>query len=272
MTGEQHEALDAENDHRVELTPWMIWGLSALHLMLWIIVALGYSWPEISGEGNAAIPDFIEYSIQNSPAEASTQERMLAAQESMAGFASWMYLLGVATLLTTTGGTIALVLQIRATHRALDLSAKAHDFTEERMQLEMRPWVTLRPLGFKFAPGEIPTVEFVTKNSGQTPALAVLQSVNLYIGSPPSPSPGMDMGLPGLIGAGDQIVDRIIWERPLQPSEFVRIVQGNWIVRFHAVVTYSSVFGSRHESTVAAEWSPARRTFVSSLASPTTLT
>lgn len=258
----------------VSLAPWMIWSIAALHILLWIIVALGYSWPAISGGGNAGIPDFIEHPIQNPTSHDDIDKRMLAAQEAMAGFASWMYLLGIGTLATTAAGTIALLSQIRATNRAVNLTARANDFSEARMQLEMRPWVTARPFAFKLVPNEIPVVDIITRNSGNTPAIEVYQSKSLFIGYPPIPAPGEDQGFPGIIGAGDQLVENFFWDRPIRESEVIQILSGTWVVRLYVHTSYKSVFNAKKvlESRTSFEWDRSRATFVPSAASETILT
>ena len=95
--------------------------------------------------------------MTNPPAAASDiEQRMLEAQETLAGFAAWMFVLGVVSFIVSALGTVALIFQLKATRRSLELANAANEVSEKRMQLEMRPWVSVKTFDFHFGGTTVP--------------------------------------------------------------------------------------------------------------------
>lgn len=225
--------------------PWMLWSLLVVHATLWIIIALGSNWLELGEGGNSAIPDFIEQpvTIPSSPEEVNA--RMLAAQEAMAGFASWMYLLGLATLLTTVGGTIALINQIRLTSSALKTADAANEIARHSSEWQLRAYLAIEASVMWNARGQFAGLQVQLRNAGPTPIPN--GTAELYVGARRSRENLGDMhGDRQHFALGpDSTTKFYVWKDDIQEIFDAHLRMGASIV-FDIDCKYVDIFGSSH--------------------------
>lgn len=151
-------------------------GLAAIAYLSFILLAFGV-WDAWAGAQNAGIPDFIESSVGNPPAtDADRDNRMLAAQEAMAGFASWMFLVSVATVAATIVGTVFLLRQIRLTgialeeaRRATEEARRSNDIAINTSRGQLRAYVAIHAEVVSYDSGDFRQIKVTVRNTGPTP-------------------------------------------------------------------------------------------------------
>lgn len=160
---------------------WALLALGGFLVFAWLTLAMGYGWLSISGDHNIGIPDIFEAAMTNPPASNDElQQRMLRAQEALASFAAWMYMLGLATMIVTAAGTIAIWRQITLTREALAVARDSNEHAVETNKLELRAYVDASIVPNANDPylstGFIVTVT----NSGRTPMLDGTLTVTIF--------------------------------------------------------------------------------------------
>ncbi|MEB3416804.1 hypothetical protein VCJ71_12095 [Alteriqipengyuania sp. WL0013] len=211
------------------------------------------------------IPDWMEGAIAApAPRDATERDdRVLAAQESMASFAGWMLVVALLTAIVTAAGTIVLLAQIRLTRKALDETRRSNELTDKHAIMNLRPWLAFSPTDFTIFGNKPMTVYCRVENSGRSPAVRVRLLRNLYFGPGPGPALPLDFDdVSQSIGAGQVIDEPFEYRRVFDEMDYIAVMDGSAIIRLRAAIFYEDQFGNEYETHFSAQLDPHRSAFL----------
>jgi len=179
------------------------------------------------------------------------ERRNLAAQESVAGSTATMVPLAAWQLLLSIIGVAGLGVTLYYAHQSSEHARRAVEVAADTGKRQLRAYVVQSDLALKrMIPGEVPVIEVIFKNSGQTPALnfqawgqaAIHRTAGPFRSSPTNshPGPGIDLG-------ADCVSALPLEIEAIADPQFIREVQANILtLTAQFIATYEDIYGEKH--------------------------